>query len=258
MHALLLFLTLSVAQANPFMFGLSAPPAGGGNTLTNGLVAYWKLEEASGTRADSEPTGTAQNMTANATSGTIANTTGKQGNAILFSRANGEYLSHVDSTDLRVSGSFTIDFWVKPTTLPGAGAFYGLVCKGNTFNGTTDEYDVYLDGSSGNVIAFAVGNGAAQGVAVTSALTAGTWYYVCAQYNAVAQTVAVSLNGGSFTPSSYTGGTHTTTGGFFIGTGQASNHRANAAMDEVGFWNRVLTSGEIAQRYAAGVGMTLP
>ena len=63
-------------------------------TLPTNLIAYWKLDEASGTRNDSKG---ANHLTDN---NTVTQAVGKVGNAAQFTLANSEYLSIADNADL--------------------------------------------------------------------------------------------------------------------------------------------------------------
>src|SRR4051812_43478016 len=75
--------------------------------LTN-LASYWKLEEASGTRADEIGS---QTLTDN---NTVTQAVGKLGNAAQFTAANSESLSHADSATLSLGADqdFTLGAWV--------------------------------------------------------------------------------------------------------------------------------------------------
>ena len=104
----------AVAAATATIVGafISFPSAT--STLTDGLVAYWPLDEASGTRADSHSN--SLDLTDN---NTVSQGTGHvYANAADFEEATREYLSRA-STDLLQPLSFSISLWIKPEDLAG-------------------------------------------------------------------------------------------------------------------------------------------
>ncbi|NQU10447.1 putative Ig domain-containing protein, partial [bacterium] len=83
-------------------------------TETDGLVAHWKLDEASGTTAADSArnnTGSLVGFNFNATSGWA---TGRWGNALVFDGANDRVNLNSASADLNLTNNFSIAFWVNP------------------------------------------------------------------------------------------------------------------------------------------------
>jgi hypothetical protein len=82
--------------------------------LLDNIVAFWELEEASGTRNDSAST---NHLTDN---NTVTQNTGKVGNCAEFNGAN-EYLSIADNAALSAGDTdFSFNVWVNPDVLaPG-------------------------------------------------------------------------------------------------------------------------------------------
>lgn len=80
--------------------------------LRNGLLAYWPMEEASGTRVDA--TGRGNNLTDN---NTVTQGTGKQGNCADFEMSTSESLSRASTGDMDFRNkSITFNAWVKLET----------------------------------------------------------------------------------------------------------------------------------------------
>ena len=110
--------------------------------LTN-LQAWYTLDEASGTRADSSGNGNSLTDV-----NTVTQAAGKLTNAAQFTRANSERLTIADNTSLSMGDiDFTLCAWVYFDTLPVA----GLISK---WNGTSDEYTIYYDGVTVSSLAF--------------------------------------------------------------------------------------------------------
>jgi hypothetical protein len=236
----------------PIMRTIAA--AGGASTLNTDLIAYWKLDEASGTRADSETTGTAQDLTDN---NTVTSTTGKIGNAAQFVTANSEYLSRTDSADMSVGDiGFTIAAWVYLDTLVGTGDARHVASKSG---GSSDEYWISAAETGGvNKFFFVVNTaGGAKVVSHNTTLSATTWYFVVAWHDPDANTVNITFN--TETPASATtsGSAPTDSNGQFqLGRYGGGSAYWNGRIDEVGFWKKVLTSDERTELYNAGSGKT--
>ena len=82
--------------------------------LTDNLIAFWELEEASGTRNDAHGS---NHLTDN---NTVAQGTGKVGNCADFELDNSEYLSIADNAALSVGDEdFTIQAWFNIEANPG-------------------------------------------------------------------------------------------------------------------------------------------
>lgn len=156
------------------------------NDLANSLVGLWRLDETSGTRADS--VGTNHLAEANG----VASTTGLVYNtSALFDLANSERL-HVASDAVLRTGD--IDFWVaawfKSSFMTGT-----RVIAANWTNAVRG----WVLFNSGTTLTFTLGNGGnTSGTAITIAsLSLNTDYFVVAWHDKTAQTVNLQLNNGS-------------------------------------------------------------
>jgi hypothetical protein len=256
--ALSLLLPLSsvaqVISSGPIMRTIAA--AGGASTLNTDLISYWKLDEASGSRADSEPTGTAQNLTDN---NTVTSATGKINDAAHFVVANSEYLNRVDSADLSTGQiDFTVAAWVKLNT---KGANRTIVSKYNPggngefilrYNNTADRWSVQIFDNSSLIQTL---NATTAGSPST-----GTWYLIIFRHDstgASAGTIYLSVNGGTEDSAGSTGWTvRDTTAEFIIGAYYISNQPWDGDIDEVGFWKKLLSSDERAELYNSSNGKT--
>lgn len=219
-------------------------------TLLTGLRSMWRMEEASGTRADSMGV---NDLTDN---NTVTSATGKVGTAADFESTNSESLSRTAAScvGLAASGrqSFTIAAWVQLESL-GGGNYRGIVTKQTAtvveyeFGlGTTDVLEFGMEDSGGN-------NGTV--VQWSSAASTATWYFVVAWYDAVAQTINIQVNNGTAQSQSFTFEPALNgTGDFYIGSTAPFNLPWDGLIDQVMFYNRTLSSAERSALYNSGNG----
>ncbi len=214
-------------------------------TLNTSLISYWKLDEASGTRVDSEPTGTPQDLADN---GSTVSTTGKINSAGQFTAASNQFLNRSDSADLSVGDiDFTLACWVYLDTKPSEEY---IVSKG------TGEYYIRYKGSTDRFEATFEGSVVATANTLGSPSTA-TWYLVIAWHDSVNNLVGISVNAGTADTTSWSSGVSDGTSVFNIGTViNNTSFDFDGRIDEVGFWKKVLTGAERTELYNAGAGKT--
>ena len=220
-----------------------AQPASADSPLLTDLVAYWTLDEASGTRADS--------VGANdlADTGGVEQATGTIGQAASFPSAT-KYLSIADNADLSTGDvGFTVAGWVYPTNLSGAQAKM-IASKWNA----AEEYTLYLTngGSTGNAV-FHYGATAVTGGAVSL----DAWYFVVGWYDPDLDTVYVQVNNGTVAETATTAPSDGSSS-FMLGSLDGSVGQFFGRIDSVGVWKRMLTSDERMMLYNAGVGCAYP
>ena len=221
----------------------SAPSA-----LYTNLIAYWKLDEASGNRADSKGSNTLTDTN------TVTSTTGKQSNAAVFTKANSEYLTVADNSSLSVGDiDFYFSCWIYPT-----------------LNDASDQYIAAKGGSSGNRawelridwvnarLRFSVYNPSDTATTVNSAnssIAVNTWYFVECWHDSVGNVIGVSINNGTAVTAAHTTGVKDDTGPFQLGARNASGfYQGN--IDEFGFWKYMPSSGDRTFLFNSGAGRT--
>lgn len=228
--------------------GAGGVPASISASLRTSLVAYWKLNEVSGTRADSVGANTL------ADNNTVTSATGVVGSAASFASANSESLSIDDNAALSLADGpdASIAFWLKLTTVATA----RLVSKWDNTAGDL-EYSVLVVTDK---VRFAVsGDGtAAPSVEWGSTLSAATWYHVCAWHDSVADIIAISVNNGTPVTLAHTAGIFNSTSVFTLGALSGGGQHLNGALDELGIWKKVLTPAERDALYNSGAGLTYP
>lgn len=205
-----------------------------------GLVSWWKLEEASGTRFDSFGS---NHLTDNNTVGQAA---GKVGNAAQFIAGNSEYLSISDNPGISTGD---IDFSIACGAYLDSDATGYLVDKGDgaAFH---DEYAIRYSASTKR-FSFWVDNGSAQeGFVVANSLGAPsllTWYLVVAWHDSVLNTVNIQVNNGAVDSAAYAFGGHDNGLAFMLG--RRGTVYWNGRIDEALFAKSIWTAGERANLY---------
>lgn len=221
-------------------FGKGAVCAGGAVcTIKSGLVAYWKLDEASGTRVDS--VAGAYSLTATNTPGSTA---GKVGDAVDLVVGSSQYLS--TSSTLTWSGDWTVAGWFRLRTTGANRAAWSSLGSQNArvqFQNAVTRYRFFVSGASVDANTF-------------GAVSTGVWNFVVCDYTNATTTGRISVNDGAFDSSSSMS-PPTTNGGINVGANQVSAAFWDGAEDEIGVWTRKLTATEITYLYNTGSGRSL-
>ena len=210
------------------------------STLKTGLVSFWELEEASGTRADSHGTNPL------VPTGTPTNIAGKVGNCVVTTTST-NYLTCADNADLNASGKdFTIAGWVYWS------ANNEIAKKGISFGQNEWVLDIFFTGSS-NVFRLRTissdGNTTDAAAQSATPLSVNTWYFVCATYTLATKTATVSTNAGTRATATGASTIPNKTDPFRLGN-------LNGRLDQFGWWDRVLTPTEEAALYNGGAGLS--
>lgn len=227
-------------------------PNGVASTLLTGLLVYWKLDEASGNRADSGPNGLAlQDFN------TVTQGAGIKGNAAQFTAANSEYLfSNSALINPPATGDYTISFWVNLDT--NVGTYTVLSRYGVAAN--RSMLVVYSPGS-GKYIFYGWDTAPTQysvGTA-TSPNTVGQWYHIVCIRDYTNSLISIIVNDGTVSSAAMSNAVPNQTSNQEFRVGQdGTGTYFNGRVDELGFWNRKLTAAEITALYNGGAGATYP
>lgn len=219
--------------------------------LTN-LISYWKLDEANGDALDAHNVGP-YNLTDSVSP--VAAGTGILNGCRVWNAANQRF-THADNADLSTGDiDFSVQAWVKFADLSTTRT---VMCKGDGLaDDTATEYALY--GNSSNEIHFRVGkNGATFGdVAWSATVSTGTWYHVVGWHDSVNNQVGIAVNAGTAVTGAWANGVNDTANALVIGddSNVLSNRIMSGSIDEVGFWKRVLTSGERTSLYNGGAAL---
>lgn len=225
------------------------------STLRTNLIAFWNLEEVSGTRFDS--VGSNDLVDNN----TVTQAVGKISNAASFDRANSEYLSLADNTDLSTGDiDWTIAVWVKLTTKDTQ----IIVAKDDTNNQREFNLDYFSGDDEFRVFVTSDGTNSTITFAAASTFgspSIGVWYFIVISHDATANTISIQINNGAIDSSAHSGGSFDGTAPFAIGAQFSSGTPANFAnnlTDAVGFWKKVLTTDEKSLLFNRGIGRQMP
>jgi hypothetical protein len=220
-------------------------PPSTASLLTN-LVAYWKLDEASGTRNDSVGS---NHLTDN---NTVLSATGKISNAADFEADNSEYLSRASNSDLQAGDTdWTFAAWIKVEV---ESSFRVVVSKG--WGGGQAEWIIYLFG--GNVTMEVTNSIDGPSSVGGLALADNNWHFVVAWHDSVNNQKGFQMDNGTPSTNAQANGVTASFADFAIGASPTQGLYWDGLIDEVGWWRRVLTSDERTQLYNSGNGLTYP
>lgn len=223
--------------------------------LTDNLISYWKFDESSGDAADAHGSNT---LTNNNTTPFVA---GKINNAADMERTSAQSFSIADASQsgLDITGDFSIQMWLKVEADP-TGVAYVLQDKRA---GDTGGYSVrYADDGAIRLIArWKDGANASEGH-IDQTLTAGSWFHVVFAINTDGPNGTIYVNGsGTALTMDATAATviSNTAAAFVLGDQPTpAGNSYDGLMDEVGIWDRVLTSDEVTELYNGGAGLAYP
>ena len=221
------------------------------NTLTNNLIAYWKMDEASDVRYDA-----LGNLNLNPFNSPLS-ITGIRNQAVNFVAADSQML-YMNTASFGVAGSsFTISSWIY---LASTGRLMYVARQNNNLN--QPAWDIYVDDTDANAVfeVLSDGSNSYRDVKCTSfgALKINSWNNIIAWVSDglhIGIQVNLSANTALFT------GTFSNSGIKIFTIGATSNgatvaSQIDSRVDEVGIWNRGLSVTERTQLYAGGSGNT--
>jgi hypothetical protein len=208
------------------------------SSLLTGLVSYWKLDEASGTRFD---TVSSNNLSDN---GGVGSAIGKIGNAAEFDTTN--YLS---TNTVLSSGPFTVSCWIYADTVTQPAG--GIV---NRYSNSVPADRTWTTYVANDDIVFGV---LPTSLTVSNVVSAATWHLFIFWYDDVAQEIGIQFDT-TIQTTPQTTGYPVTNVDFTVGARSGGNTEFDGRIDEVGIWSRVLTAAERTQLYNGGSGITYP
>lgn len=209
-------------------------------TVSSGLVAHWKLDEASGT--------TASDSSGNNNNGTLQNSpawVSGHTNGALSLNGSTQYVSVPDANSLDLSSSYTLSAWIKPQALSGYETV--LIKESSTAGGC--GYWLQTVGTEISA-GFNPGTGCKEHETSGAGLQTGQWYHLAAVFDDSGNTFKIYLNGVLKNSGNQTETTAPAPNGLTLLLGRTSSGEYwSGALDEVRVFNRALSSAEIQTLY---------
>ena len=214
-----------------------------GNSLTNGLVGYWKLDDASGTSA--------ADASGNGNTGTLTGSShtwgaGKIGSAVNFNGTD----DYIDLGSTSSAFNFPADIsgsaWIKTSTsgrlilhYNGSSQLIYMSVGPTTAGGTANKFVVYLWANGGSNTVFSS----------NQSVTDNLWHLVSFTRNTVTQKVRLYVDGVLDSESSYSAMGGINSSGGVNTVSYPSPYSFSGSLDEVRVYNRALSADEVAKLY---------
>lgn len=222
-------------------------------SLTTSLVSYYKMEST----ADSIGVNTLTNH------GSVSFASpGKILNGATLSPTS-QWLDTTNAIAVAGTSDFTWAGWVNFSSFATEDQF---VCQGapgfGGQRGQTGMFNFFVSVNASKLRFYAEDNNITfiTDSAGSTTLSTGVWYFIAFCWHS-GGTSTVYLNGsseisGTFVSAGIASNVSTTIGGKW--TGAAVVGTFNGLIDEVGYWTRQLSSGEVTSLYNSGNGLTYP
>jgi hypothetical protein len=213
-------------------------------TLSDGLVGYWKMDETATTSGVVDSSGNGNDGTY---VGDASTTAGKYGRGGDFD-GSGDYIeiSQNSSINLSTNGSFSFGYWIKVDTLTN---FVGTIMKG----GFQSSYG-HLLWTDGSLRAYYSGGSYIEVPSLTTGKI-GSWLYITQTYDG--DKIRIYRDGDLFFTSSGEVTLETSTDPLYFGVSSGNQYSLDGQMDEVRVYNRALSANEVAQLYEYAPGPVL-
>lgn len=224
------------------VIGRSAGSASNG--LLSGLVAYWKLDEASGNAVDAHSN--ALTLTAAGAPGTAAGLV--YASARTFAAASMQYFSRAVSADVQPADQMIIAAWIYPAS------FVSPRRPILALQGAVDTpYIMYLDGTGKPAfVLFAGGTNYGQLIA-DAGISLNAWSFVLVEFER--PTMRLSINDGAAKTLSWNYSAATGIGNFNLGRETVARY-FDGRIGTVAMWkNRTLSAADRASLWNGGAGL---
>lgn len=159
------------------------------------------------------------------------------------------YVSVPNSTSINITGSYTIEAWLNPSSYSGLSR--GILAKGSTL-GTGLRFGIRIT-TAGRITVST--NGSQRLISKASnIIPLNNWSHVSSTYNSTTGEFKIHINGVLDTSLIVPGAAPlSNTDSLFIGISGGATHW-NGEMDEVRIWNRELSASEISENMRASIG----
>jgi hypothetical protein len=226
--------------------------------LTDGLVAYYKMDDASGADAADAHSG-GRTLTQHNAVGSAA---GKVGTSRSFSAASSQRLTS-SSASFQTGAAFTLAFWAY---LNNKSDYRDLVTRLDNDTAKREFRVMYrTDSDSFYADAWDVSGAFLGSASSPAAVSSATWYFVVVRYWASLEfgdpALQIRVDNGS-AGANFLAGVISPTDALFMVGGQGNGAGADlphdGRIDELGYWSRELTAAEETELHNGGAGLTYP
>lgn len=251
-----------ILDRNPVAYYRLDEVAGGatyrGTVIADGPSSYWRLDETSGNALDivGSNNGTVNGTVTRGVTGALAD----GDTAMTFDGSTG-WISAAAAGTFNFTGtsSFTIECWVKVSSLPGAGLFPRIVHKvandGAGKNGWLVSIGASDDPNPGKILFERWVSGTQYQALSNVALTTGVWHHVVCVYNGT--TMTVYLDGTAGTGVSSTASLLSSSSVVaFARRGDAAAAFLAGSLDEIAIYPSVLTGTQVSNHYSLRTATT--
>jgi hypothetical protein len=223
----------------------AAPGASDRSALTDGLVGWWKMDEAtwSGTLNEVvDSSGNANHGTAaGAVNGMAYPLAGKFGSGGLFDGVD-DYVTVPDNSNLSPS-NITVSAWVKANSTLDSGTIYGLVTKFSAAGWMLEFYN--------NRIYWVLNTGSGFLYEPFNVPSVGTWNHIAVTQTGT--TVSIYANGALLGSGNANAGISNVVTPLLFGK-RSDGYLSPVTLDDVRVYNRALSPAEVAQLAAWAPG----
>lgn len=235
--------------------------AGSSETLTNastinlleGIVAFWKMEEASGTRYDA--VGSANLTDNNGVASAAADDPPYLDNSAVLNRTDSDSLTVANESLAAGDFDFVIACWIKPSAIQ---ADDGIISRWEHASGNYREYAIY--NNPGNTIAWLLSSDgyAVSSVTSTATIANDNWYSIIVQHDN-GTNIQISVNNETNVTTAHTTGGMTAVQDFEVGRYGGVTGYWSGRVDALGFWKaRLFSADERTDWHNDGDGKQYP
>ncbi len=222
----------------------AAPPSSYATTIgADRPLGWWRLGEASGATATNQVVGGSGTYAGGVTLGQTSLLATDAANAAATFNGSSGRVSIPDSSPLDLTSTFSLEVWIRPTSLPSSGVFRSIMTKAEAytlqFNGPRLEFTIMQSGTRRRL------------QAATGTIVAGGTYHVVATFGSRVQRLYV--NGTQVATATLTNGSATTTSTpLVLGSWDGTSEFFSGTLDEPAVYGTTLSATQVAAHHRAG------
>jgi len=218
------------------------PTSAYGRAVANDTpIGWWRLGDASGSTAIDQLAVSNGTYFGSASLGQAALVPAETDKAVAFNGTS-SYVNVPAPAAFNVTNAFSLEAWIKPTSLPSSGVFRSVMTKAESyslqFNGPRLEFTVIQNGTRRRL------------QTPSGVIVAGGTYHVVGTFDGTTQRLYVN---GTQVASAALSGSATTNGNtLYVGSWDGGSEFFAGTIDEPAVYNRVLSAAQVAAHSRAG------